>query len=102
MNIDFFSSTVSNKQSIQLITSFCFGVLLAPFSWGFFFFLLFLILYELGFYQFCIQTNFLEYDPLIVRLGIVAASIYGWIIGRYLVGYIDPMNHWKKIQMKKN
>jgi len=72
----------------QLIVSFCLGVLLAPWSLGALFYIIFLIIYEI--FCGCISRLKEPYWRLEMRVGIVFSSLFGFIVGRILIGYHDP------------
>lgn len=73
----------------QQIIAFCLGVLFSPWSWGFIYYLAFLILYEIvtAYMTWCQPP----YWCLSSRIGIVAASLLGFIVGRIIVGYEHPL-----------
>ena len=74
----------------QSIWSFCLGLLFSPWSWGFLYYLIFLFLYEVATaYMTSCQP---PYWCFMSRIGIVASSLLGFIIGRIIVGYKNPLN----------
>ena len=60
--------------------SFFSGFLFATWSWGIVYLLIFLIIYEIGYFIYQQQKD-QEYD-WVIRLGIVAGAIMGFLIGR--------------------
>lgn len=95
----FFCNT-SNNDLAQLIASFCLGVLFSPWSWGLQWFIAFLIVYEI------LAIYFTRCDSLYwkanIRIGVVAASLLGFILGRILVGYNNPLVNQTLDQEKSN
>ncbi len=75
-----FIETQNKDVVAQLILSFCLGILFAPFTYGFIYYLIFLILYEIILFAMSKPWN---YE---LRIGVFAFSLIGFIIGRYLVG----------------
>jgi len=75
-------------QLMQLIVSFALGVTFSPYSYGFIFLLLYLFVYE-AIYLFFTRACTPYWTPLF-RGSIIAISIYGWIIGRVIVGWRNP------------
>lgn len=73
-----------NTAMVQVLTSFCFGILLSPWSSGLFFLMIYIIIYEILYYIFT------KGDPMFysvfVRTGVIYASILGYIVGRTLSG----------------
>lgn len=72
------------NEAVQLIVAFTFGVIFSPFSIGMLWFLIFIIAYEI-FYGWVVGFKMPFWRPF-ARLGIVCASILGWITGRLSVG----------------
>lgn len=72
---------------VQLILAFTLGILLSPWSYGLLYFLLFLIAYEIVLVY--MTEAQVPYWRIETRLGVIAASILGFIIGRVLVGFPD-------------
>ena len=74
---------------MQLILAFALGVIFAPYSYGFAFFFVFLVVYEFFYATFTnLQDPF--WSPFL-RISVVAVSLFGWIIGRYIVGWVNPL-----------
>lgn len=67
----------------QLVSAFCLGVILSPWSYGIKWFLAFIIVYEFVF-GFIVNFQMPYWRPL-ARIGIICASILGWILGRIAV-----------------
>lgn len=63
----------------QVITAFCFGLLLSPWSWGPALFFGFLLLRESIWCLLCGLS-------LLNRLDVILASVLGWVLGRYISG----------------
>lgn len=68
----------------QLITALVWGVLLSPWGSGLFFLFVFIIIYEILYYVFT-KGNPVYYN-VFVRVGVIYASIFGYIVGRTLSG----------------
>ena len=70
-----------NRSDMLLRLFLAFGITLvfAPWSIGLTYFLLFLVFYEILFFW-----RYRRY-PIVERLGLVAASYLGWLVGRYLI-----------------
>lgn len=68
---------------ITIFGSFVISLVLAPYSLGFIFFLLFLIIYEF-FWGYFTRMQHPRYNP-IVRAMVVIASILGFSIGRLII-----------------
>lgn len=66
-----------------------YGFLFSTWSWGILYLILFLVIWEIGYYIFCRYTNkMLTYYPCI-RFGIVCGSIMGFLIGRNITEMED-------------
>ena len=76
-----------------LIISFCSGVLFSPWSWGFLYYIVFLVLYEIitAYMTWCQPP----YWCPSTRIGIVASSLLGFIVGRIIIGYDNPLKEKK-------
>lgn len=74
---------------LQFISAFTFGVIFSPFSYGAVFLIVFLVLYEFA-YAYYTQTC-LPYWRLSFRVGIFMTAIFGWILGRTIVGWRNPL-----------
>ena len=73
----------------QVILAFTIGILFSPWNNGLILFIIFIIAYEiLYFYATGFQTPYWRLEG---RLAIFMASILGFIIGRTLVGFDDPI-----------
>lgn len=75
-------------QLMQIIVAFAIGILFAPYSYGFLFLVIYLIIYELVYLYFT-RGCYPYWSPLF-RAAVNASSIYGWIIGRTIVGWRNP------------
>lgn len=64
----------------QYISAFVLGVLVAPWSSGLFFLIVFIIVYELAYYTYTHGNP--KYYSAEVRAGVILASVLGWIMGR--------------------
>lgn len=62
--------------------SFFSGFLFATWSWGILYLFSFLILWEIGYYIYCRCYNGLDEYDLMIRIGIVAGALMGFLIGR--------------------
>ncbi len=78
----FFCSDSSTELN-QIVFSFAIGLLFGPISWGLAYFIAFIIIYEI--IVFYITSGLSPKWRFLARLGINAAAILGWIIGRWLV-----------------
>ena len=56
------------------------GFLFSTWSWGIVYIIIFLIVYEIGYYIFC-NYNSKKYD-LMIRIGIIAGAFMGFLLGR--------------------
>lgn len=68
----------------QLFIALVWGVLLSPWASGLFFLFFFIIVYEILFYVFTQGDP--RYYNVFVRVGVIYASIFGYILGRTLSG----------------
>lgn len=89
-----------NTEFAQLLSAFLISVILSPWSWGPLYFILFLLVYE----TVCLWFT-RGYEPfwrLEFRVGLIVASLFGWVVGRTLFNYSDPFHHTKhKTQPKR-
>ena len=91
-----------------LVFSFCMGVLLSPWSWGFWWFLVFLVVYEIVWLVYCcwwrsevvtlsallgVPTDAEKGWSTFARLGIIVASVAGFLVGRTFSHPTHPL--WK-------
>jgi len=60
--------------------SFFSGFLFATWSWGILYLLVFLVVWEIGYYIYC--RNFAGDYDLMIRIGIAAGAMMGFLIGR--------------------
>jgi hypothetical protein len=78
----------------QLIIAFLTGLIFSPWSYGWLFFIIFLLVWEI---LYAIST---ECHPnqwiLKERILIIVVSILGWMIGRIIVGYTNPFTNKRK------
>ena len=58
------------------------GFLFSSWSWGILYALTFLIIYEIGYYIYCYSYKGTNEYSLMIRLGIVAGALMGFLIGR--------------------
>ena len=90
-------SFVANEQHniyAQSIIAFCMGLILSPWSMGWIYFLLFLIVWEI-LYAIATQCHESRWT-FQQRLFIIFISFCGWILGRVLVGYSNPFSSRRK------
>ena len=66
----------------QVIISFCFGLLLAPYGRGLFLIAITQLINEILNYVF--SDDYIH--QTLVRAGVISAAFSGWIIGRWLAG----------------
>ena len=78
-------------QLMQIIVAFALGVIFSPFSYGLIYLLIYLLIYEIIYLIFT-QACY-PYWGIVFRLAVVSASIYGWIIGRTIVGWRNPLRN---------
>lgn len=78
-----------NTEMVQVISAFAIGVIFSPWNRALLLFITFLIVYEV-IYLYTTSFN-LPYWRLEGRVAIVMASIFGFIVGRTLVGFDDPI-----------
>ena len=79
------------------------GFLFATWSWGILYLLVFLILYEIGYYVYCYSSDKLTNYNLLIRIGIVLGAVAGFLIGRAITENDDHeksikefCNHFKR------
>lgn len=84
----------------QLLVAFCLGILFSPWSLGLLYFLIFLIIYEA--YAFYATAGRAPSWKIEIRLGVMAASIFGFIIGRILTGWNHPLDDDHRIHKTRN
>ena len=84
----------NNNEFTQLILALLLGIIFSPWSLGFLYFFIFLVIYEI----ICMILTSCQrpYWNLYFRISIISASLLGWIIGRTIFGYDDPFYHKKK------
>ena len=58
------------------------GFLFATWSWGILYLLVFLILWEIGYYLYCRNFRDINDYDITIRIGIAAGAIMGFLIGR--------------------
>lgn len=75
-------------QLMQVIIAFALGVIFSPFSYGFLFFLLYLVVYELAYLFF--TRGCCPYWGFLFRGAVIGASILGWLLGRIVLGWRNP------------
>lgn len=73
-----------NTPMVQIITSVVFGMFLAPWASGLFFLVVFIMIYEILVYLFTHGEP--PYYNLFVRVAVICASIFGYILGRTISG----------------
>ena len=76
-------TNINNTELVQIVVGFTIGLILAPFSWGFIYFLIFWIIWEI-LVMYGTGMRHPHYRK-IGRLGIICSSFIGWITGRYLI-----------------
>lgn len=75
----------------QIVTSFALGLIFSAFTYGFLYFLIFYIIWEIFLLWRLRIVPTTEY--MITRFGILCAGILGFIIGRWLEYDNDPIRH---------
>jgi hypothetical protein len=75
--------------------SFFSGFLFSTWSWGILYLFTFLILWEIGYYIYCSCVKGLDDYYLMIRIGIVAGALMGFLIGRAITENDD---HEKSIE----
>lgn len=79
----------ANTEMVQVVSAFAVGVIFSPWSRALLLFITLLVVYELLYFY---STSFsLPYWRLEGRAAILMASILGFILGRTLVGFDDPI-----------
>ena len=71
------------------------GFLFSTWSWGILYLVTFLIIYEIIYYIYCYNFNKLSSYGLQIRIGIVAGTIMGFLLGRCITG---TDNHEESIE----
>ncbi len=88
---EYYFKNCKYTQLMQLVLSFVLGVIFAPYSYGFAFLIVYLLAYEFAYAAF---TNLESpYWTPLFRVGIIAVTIFGWLIGRYIVGWRNPLRN---------
>jgi len=83
----------------QLIIAFCTGLVFSPWSYGWIFFVIFLIVWEVM-YGFATKFKHPRWN-LAERILIIVISLLGWTVGRLLVGQQPFDNNRKKLKWNK-
>ena len=87
--IDWYFKNPNYTQLVQIVVSFVFGLILAPYGYGFIYFLIYLLAYEFVYLLATQGCN--PYWGPVFRLGAVSASILGFLIGRIILGWKNPL-----------
>jgi len=74
--------------------SFFSGFLFSSWSWGILYLLVFLIIWEIGYYIYCCNYKGLDKYSFMIRIGIVAGALMGFLIAR---GIIEDDDHGKSM-----
>ena len=76
---------LKNPQSefFQIISAFIIGVLFGPLSWGLYYSIIFIVIYEVLLFHF--TKNYPGVYKFQTRLLANLFGIYGWLIGRFLI-----------------
>lgn len=82
--IQYWFCNEKNTPMAQVLIALVLGILLSPWGSGLFFLVIFIILYEILYYIFTHGDP--KYYNIFVRVGIIYASIFGYILGRTLSG----------------
>lgn len=83
----------------QIVAAFTLGIIFSPWSWGLLYFLLFIIGYELvAIYMTAAEEPYWRFET---RIGVIAASILGFVIGRIIDGFPDPLQNMPKKKLPK-
>lgn len=64
------------------------GILFAGFSWGFVYYIIFLFIWEIGYWIYTGYDDSTIWSPKL-RLGVVLVALFGFIIGRTIHGCDD-------------
>lgn len=91
-----FESLIANDKyniNSQLIIAFCSGLIFSPWSYGWVFYIVFLLIWEL-LYALATRCKPSKWNPW-ERILLIVVSLLGWTIGRILVGY-DPFSNKRK------
>lgn len=75
------------------------GFLFSGWSWGILYVLVFLIIYEIGYYVYCSAYKGLEEYSFMIRIGLVAGALMGFLIGRAI---IEEDDHEESIREFRN
>ncbi len=65
------------------------GFLFADWSWGIVYLIAFLIVFEIFYYIYCYAYKGFDDWNLMIRIGIIAGAIMGFLIGRHIIGKND-------------
>lgn len=73
----------------QYAITFILGFVLSPWSWGIFWVIGFLLIYEIFFA--CASEMKLPHWKMEHRMGLIVIYLVGWILGRIFIGYQNPL-----------
>lgn len=77
-----------NKAVYQIVLSFGTGILFAPFSWGLFFIILFILIFE---FIYAIIVREFTAEQILIRLAIISSYFLGFLVGRITIGDQQPI-----------
>jgi hypothetical protein len=77
----------------QIISAFTLGIIFAPWSKGLIFLIIFILCYEAIYFNYYVNICNLPYNRyfFLVRFGVFCATLLGWLIGRSLMGDLNPL-----------
>src|SRR5437588_4255922 len=91
--LDWYFRNLNYTELFQIIFSFWLGLIFSPYSWGATFFFSYIVVYEI------IYAYFTKLQPpywrVEARLGVISASILGFLIGRFFTGFDNPFSNNK-------
>ncbi len=79
---DYFCSETCTEFN-EIVISFAYGLIFGSFSYGLIWLIVFIIVYEV--YVFYVTKDVPERWRFLARVGINAAALLGWILGRWLI-----------------
>ncbi len=75
-----------------IVFTFVIGLIFAPFSFGFFYFLVFWVIWFIA-YSFLIKWQYRNWRLLTI-IGIFCAGLTGFVLGRFIIGDDKPFRPW--------
>ncbi len=86
--IQIFINAYPSDLAFQVIVAFWVGLIFAPWSWGLLYLIIFFVVFELIYAM--IHRDF-SAENILVRVTVIAASFFGWLVGRLAVEDRNPV-----------